>query len=142
MYDTGVRRLMLAALLQYALPGVPCIYYGDEAGLEGFADPHNRRTYPWGREDDRLRRYYRLLGRIYNQCRELRCGEFEYSAPDGDVFICRRIYGAASCTAAVNRSPEEKAINVTGTDLLTGQQCHGELKLPPLGGALVRMEIN
>ena len=142
MYDTGVRRLMLAALLQYALPGVPCIYYGDEAGLEGFADPHNRRTYPWGREDDRLRRYYRLLGRIYDQCRELRCGEFEYSAPDGDVFICRRIYGTASCTAAVNRSPEEKTINVTGTDLLTGQQCCGELKLPPLGGALVRMEIN
>ena len=93
-------------------------------------------------EDDRLRRYYRLLGRTYNQCRELRCGEFEYSAPDGDVFICRRIYGTASCTAAVNRSPEEKTINVTGTDLLTGQQCRGELKLPPLGGALVRMEIN
>ena len=43
----GLRRLQLATLLQFALPGVPCIYYGDEAGLEGYRDPFNRGTYPW-----------------------------------------------------------------------------------------------
>jgi len=45
------RRLKLLALLQLTFPGVPCIYYGDEAGVEGYADPYNRGTYPWGREN-------------------------------------------------------------------------------------------
>ena len=44
-------RLWLATLVQMTMPGVPCIYYGDEAGLEGYADPYNRGTYPWGHED-------------------------------------------------------------------------------------------
>ena len=42
----------------FSVPGMPCIYYGDEAGVEGCADPFCRRTYPWGREDqDMLARY-------------------------------------------------------------------------------------
>lgn len=45
------RRLENTTLLQMTLPGVPCIYYGDEAGMEGFDDPFNRGTYPWGNED-------------------------------------------------------------------------------------------
>ncbi len=44
------RRLKLLSLVQMTFPGVPCIYYGDEAGLEGYSDPYNRGTYPWGHE--------------------------------------------------------------------------------------------
>lgn len=51
---------MLSAL-QMSLPGMPSIYYGDEAGLEGGIDPYNRATYPWGREDhDILNWYYKI----------------------------------------------------------------------------------
>lgn len=63
-YALGKARLMLASCLQYFLPGVPCVYYGDEAGLQGFKDPLNRRPYPWGREDAELLAHYRLLGKI------------------------------------------------------------------------------
>ncbi len=49
--DLAVKRLKLAAILQMGYPGMPSIYYGDEAGQSGGKDPDNRRTFPWGRED-------------------------------------------------------------------------------------------
>lgn len=55
-------RFMLAAAIQYTMPGVPCLYYGDEAGLYGMADPFNRGTYPWGHEDTDLVKYFQALG--------------------------------------------------------------------------------
>ncbi len=63
-YATARKRLMLASTLQYLLPGVPCLYYGDEAGMQGFEDPLNRGTYPWGSEDETLIAHYARLGEI------------------------------------------------------------------------------
>ena len=58
------KRLRLAAVLQYALPGVPCVYYGDEAGMEGCEDPFNRRFYPWKNADRSLVEFFRELGKL------------------------------------------------------------------------------
>ncbi len=55
------KRLRMASFLQYALPGVPSIFYGDEAGMEGCRDPFCRGTFPWGREDAALQDYFRAL---------------------------------------------------------------------------------
>ena len=57
-------RLRMASFLQFTLPGAPTVYYGDEVGMEGYADPFNRRTYPWGREDEELLAHYRRLGQL------------------------------------------------------------------------------
>ena len=54
--------LKLAAFLLYTLPGVPSLYYGDEAGMQGGSDPFNRAGYPWGKEDDELLKFYKKLG--------------------------------------------------------------------------------
>ena len=54
--DMGLARLRLGALLLYSFPGSPTVFYGDEAGVQGFEDPLNRGTYPWGR---RIRRCWR-----------------------------------------------------------------------------------
>ncbi|MDR1604121.1 MAG: 4-alpha-glucanotransferase [Gracilibacteraceae bacterium] len=51
---------MLAPVLT-TFPGVPCLYYGDEAGMEGLADPYNRGPFPWGGEDRELVEYFRRL---------------------------------------------------------------------------------
>lgn len=48
-------------LVLYAFPGSPTVYYGDEPGMEGFEDPFNRRTYPWGHEDTALLDWFRTL---------------------------------------------------------------------------------
>lgn len=81
-------RLWIVALLQMTLPGVPCIYYGDERGLEGFRDPYNRATFPW--EGDRVRMDCTT---IYRNAIALRktlplfvSGSFEPFAANKDVF--------------------------------------------------------
>ena len=93
--QTAVARLKLATLLQFSLPGVPCIYYGDEAGMEGYKDPFNRRTYPWGREDAELLDWYRTLGACR---RQLHAPAFRRGA--------RRLYpGRGRRGGAVRRQP-------------------------------------
>lgn len=72
----GKRLLKLASVLQYTLPGVPSLYYGDEAGMEGFGDPFCRAGYPWGREDKDLLAHYRTLGSFRRTHPAFQKGEF------------------------------------------------------------------
>ncbi len=62
--ERGKGLLKIAAAIQYTLPGFPSLYYGDEAGLEGYSDPFNRGTFPWGKEDTDLLAWYRYLGEV------------------------------------------------------------------------------
>lgn len=72
----AVERLQFAAVLLYTLPGVPCIYYGDEAGMEGCRDPFNRGFYPWGRENTELLAFFRELGEIRRRYPVFQQGRF------------------------------------------------------------------
>lgn len=63
-YQKGKNLLKSAMALMFFMPGVPSIYYGDEAGLEGYKDPFNRRCYPWGNEDHELINYVSELSRV------------------------------------------------------------------------------
>ena len=63
-YAYGKHLLKQMSVLQYFLPGNPCLYYGDEAGVYGYKDPHNRKTFPWGKEDTELIEFYKMLGAI------------------------------------------------------------------------------
>ena len=81
--EAGVRRLLVGSILLYTFPGSPTVYYGDEAGMEGFEDPFNRGTYPWGREDGQLLRHFRLLGALRNGHPALQRGDISYVLADG-----------------------------------------------------------
>ncbi len=88
--EHALRLLRLAAVLQYCLPGNPCVYYGDEAGLEGGADPFNRGCYPWGEEDEALLMFYRSLGGLRKEHTVLRDGVFTHlSAAQGCIAFAR-----------------------------------------------------
>lgn len=63
-YEKAVKLLKCAVALQFTLPGVPSIYYGDEAGMEGYKDPFNRGCYPWGNENGDLLEFYKVMGKI------------------------------------------------------------------------------
>ena len=67
--------LRMAAFLQFMLPGAPCIYYGDEAGMDGYRDPFNRKFYPWGAEDEPLQAFYTTLARLKKESPALRRGD-------------------------------------------------------------------
>ncbi len=69
--ELAASRLRLAYAILSVMPGIPCIYYGDEVGMEGAKDPFNRRTFPWGKEDESLLAFYRKMGQIRSEHAEL-----------------------------------------------------------------------
>jgi glycosidase len=74
----AVKKLKIAALIQFTLPGIPSVYYGDEVGLLGFEDPLNRAPYPYGRENLEILEFYRTLGKFrkkYKNDLSDACGE-------------------------------------------------------------------
>ena len=62
-YEKGKKMLLYATFLQFTLPGIPSIYYGDEVGLQGFRDPYCRTGYPYGNEDFEILSFYRELSK-------------------------------------------------------------------------------
>lgn len=90
-YNLGVARLMMAALWQMTYPGVPCVYYGDEIGMQGFKDPYNRRPYQWEGGDTYLQEWYRKIIRLRNEHPALQTGEILPLYGDGDVLAYARV---------------------------------------------------
>ena len=82
--------LKLASALQFCTYGVPSVYYGDEAGVEGYGDPFCRRPYPWGREESDLLDHYRTLGKLRAEHPALRDGDFRFVAHDATSFVFER----------------------------------------------------
>jgi len=73
----AIRMLKLAYRLITVMPGIPCIFYGDEAGMEGYGDPFCRRPFPWGSEDRELTEFYRKIGQLRRAQPVLRDGQLK-----------------------------------------------------------------
>jgi 4-alpha-glucanotransferase len=117
----GKKRMKLAALIQFSVPGVPCIYYTDEAGTQGLSDPFNRGTYPWGREDEDLLGFYRLISKKRGESPALSRGLCAFAALSRDVFLTVREYGRESVISAVNRGETEALVSVSRDDFSEGE---------------------
>ena len=70
------KRMLLATIVQMTMPGAPCIYYGDEAGMYGYADPFNRACFPWGKENNELSECVKRFAKLRNENACLRTGEY------------------------------------------------------------------
>ena len=146
-YYRGSRLLQAGAILLYAFPGSPTVYYGDEAGMEGYEDPFNRGTFPWGREDRMLQRRFALLGRLRRERVSLQMGELRWLHAQGHVLAFARDWGDETTVAAINVGKDAANVIVpwTGqlaTDTITGQQFQPVggyviLCLPPMDGMLL-----
>lgn len=86
------------------LPGMPCIYYGDEAGMTGYRDPFNRAYYPWGREDGNLISFYRSLARVKKASPALRRGTVLVLEAGGGRLMLLRQYEGKNVAVCCNRS--------------------------------------
>lgn len=122
-YEEGVRLLKMAVLLQMTLPGVPCIYYGDEAGMQGYADPFNRQCYPWGKEDKSILNWYKDLIRIRRSDGVFKKGRYRTLVHHNSCYVFSRTddrYGET--VTAVNRGERKRKLPLTGKwmDLLSG----------------------
>lgn len=140
----GLSLLKLASLMQYTLPGIPCVYYGDEAGMEGYRDPFNRGCFPWGHEDAELVNWYRSLGKIRHSCEVLKQGTLEPYYADDDCFVYIRSDEAVGqkLLVAVNRTEQRKHLFMaqeweTASALLGKAVWNGTLTLESYGYALL-----
>ena len=119
---TARQRLLMASFMQYTLPGSASLYYADEAGMEGYKDPFNRRTYPWGREDRELLTHHRLLGRLRKEQEALRIGDIEFFHTEDQQIGYSRTLGNTRLRIYINRSSQPWDIPA-GT-LLYGHNLH------------------
>ena len=152
---TGMQRQRMMLRMMMSVPGMPCIYYADEAGMEGCADPFCRRTSPWGAEDRQLLAYYRGMIAMRSKNPVLRTGECRYIAPCDDVLgVIRTVRGGvdalgrpaqdACAVTLINRSACGKTVYLTAqelmgaTDILSDRDeahsaCGGAFSVPVAG---------
>ena len=128
----GALREQLMLRFVFSVPGMPCIYYGDEAGVEGCADPFCRRTYPWGREDQDMLARYKAMTAMRNGHPVLKTGECAYIAPCSAVLgVIRKnengkdAFGKkaenACAVTLINRSAREVVVYLTSADVSCAQ---------------------
>lgn len=123
----GKALVKLGAAILFTFPGSPTVYYGDETGLEGFEDPFNRRTFPWGKEDRDLTDYFAGLGALRKKSKALRRGDIRYIAAGGPVLAFARSLDGETVLCAVNASDEDKTLT----------WAEGELILPPMSAQIL-----
>ena len=133
-YSRSIKLLKLAATLQYTLPGVPSLFYGDEAGVEGYSDPFCRKTYPWGNENHSLLNFYKKLGNIRTSNICFKEGKFIPVCADMGhlAYIRESLDGKNVLLIAVNRWCDDEYIN-----LPTGfENCKVLIGNAPIGNKL------
>lgn len=141
-YDRALKLLRLAAVLQFTLPGVPSIYYGDEAGMQGFGDPFCRAGYPWGKENKELIEFYKALGKARRGCKAFVAGDFVPVYADNNLVCFARENEQEKALIAVNRSEETREIELPSgfekAEALIGEAItDGKLRLSPFGFSIL-----
>ncbi|MBR6186217.1 MAG: glycoside hydrolase family 13 protein [Clostridia bacterium] len=108
-YALGVSRYLKLMRLLCALPGIPCVYYGDERGLQGSSDPYCRGTFPWTGGDRQIEEEIRALLWQRRHSQALQTGSLTVEAPDGDtLLIAREIQGGKDVFG--NEAENEKMV--------------------------------
>lgn len=133
--ELALQRLKIASFLQYMLPGTPSIYYGDEAQMEGQKDPFNRRTYPWGKENQHLLAHYRALGQLRKENPALGFGDIQFFCARQHRLCFTRTHQGVSLRIYVNLNgapwalPKGKILFAQGLENFT---------LSPMGYCLIQ----
>ncbi|MEG0614852.1 MAG: glycoside hydrolase family 13 protein [Oscillospiraceae bacterium] len=151
-YSLGKNRLKCAMVLQFFLPGVPSIYYGDEAGLDGDKDPFNRKCYPWGSEDLELIEFTKELSKIRKSTDIFKEGKLKFLSADNDVISFSR-YDSDKTRAILimlnkGSSPryfmEDLDIisHYSSYELIRGTSTDQRIKLLPYDFAVAKVEMN
>lgn len=99
-------------IMQMTLPGAPTLYYGDEAGLCGWTDPDDRRTYPWGKEDLELLEFYREAISLHRQNEVLKTGSYQPLCGYKDFLSYGRFNKNNAIVVAVNTSDYDMEVEI------------------------------
>ena len=127
-YAEAVSRLKVAAGLQFTVYGVPSVYYGDEAGSEGYHDPFCRMPYPWGRENKELRDFYTRLGKIRKEHSAFSDGEFSVLCVRDGFIAYERYNDKERVVILANMSRTSVKFDLDGTELISDEKYSGKIE--------------
>lgn len=132
--DEAKARVRVAATLQFMLPGVPSIYYGDEIAMQGYEDPLNRMPMAWDDADEETLAFYRRLAAVRSSHKPQVTGDIDLFVKDG-LLILVRTARVKQLTVVANNSGESKPLGeyADSVDLLTGKKV---FDLPPCSVAV------
>lgn len=99
-------------VMQMTLPGAPTLYYGDEAGVCGWTDPDNRRTYPWGYENFEILEFYRETIAIHRQHKVFKTGSYKPLVEQRDLLCYGRFDMDNAAFVAINTSDTDKTVSI------------------------------
>ena len=122
----GLKRLRLAAVVLCTFPGAPTVYYGDEAGMEGWEDPFNRAGYPWGQEDSELKSFFSKLAHLRREQPALQTGQLHWRWTAGSLLVFARELDGQLLTTVVNAADTPQTLTLpwfgdTARDLLSSE---------------------
>ncbi|MBO5371182.1 MAG: glycoside hydrolase family 13 protein [Lachnospiraceae bacterium] len=117
--DIDCRVMREAVLVQMTWPGAPTLYYGDEAGVCGFTDPDNRRTYPWGKENKPLIDFHRELIWMHKNNEALKTGSFNFLDCEDNLLCYARFNKKQQFIIMINHADGEctKKLNILGAGM-------------------------
>ncbi len=101
-----------AVIMQMTLPGAPTVYYGDEAGVCGWTDPDNRRTYPWGQEDAELIQFHKEAIRMHKRLTVLKTGSYKQLVSEQELIAYGRFNSTDAVAIIINNSDDERRVRV------------------------------
>ncbi|MCI8638814.1 MAG: glycoside hydrolase family 13 protein [Coprococcus sp.] len=110
--DVNHAIMRAAIVIQMTWVGAPTLYYGDEAGLCGFTDPDNRRTYPWGRENKEMLSFYREMIQIHRRNISLRKGSIRFLLAEKDLIAYGRFWGDEQVIVVINIAKELREVTI------------------------------
>ncbi len=140
--EKAIRRLMCGYTILATLPGIPAIFYGDEAGLEGYSDPFNRMPYPWGRESVRLVEHYRRLGELRKKNSVYKKGAFRLLHLTDDLLIFARDGKDCSYVTVVNNTHKDLAVHFDSSSrALISNKKGAEHTVSPVGAEVFKVKL-
>ncbi|MBR7100556.1 MAG: glycoside hydrolase family 13 protein [Clostridia bacterium] len=137
----AIEKVKMAALLQYTLPGVPCVYYGDENAMEGYSDPFCRKCFDWNNLNQDLIGFYQKLGEIRQNAGEaMKTGEYvQIFAKDGCI-VFARVDKEVKYYVYLNNGRNKFDISLDGSyhDLLLDREYNQKMEISPYSYGIFR----
>jgi glycosidase len=138
----AVEKLKMASTLQFTLPGVPCVYYGDENGMEGYIDPFCRDCFDWNRTHEVLLSHYRKLGEIRENLKEVfKDGTLEEIFVHNGCYVFLRQKAKNRVYVYANNCAQEFSVLLKSgkyQNLLTNEQFENSLTIKPNSYGIIK----
>ena len=140
--EKAIKRLMTGYTILATLPGIPAIFYGDEAGLEGYSDPFNRMPYPWGRESKPLLEHYQRLGEIRKKNSVYKKGAFRLIHLTDALLVFARDAKDYSYVTVVNNTHKDLAVHFDSQSyaLVSNKKCSA-YTISPVGAEVFKVKL-